>query len=73
MKKYSSGLEIKKKIVRALQNGPISLRKLETKLNIGYGTLKRHSEELAYFKIIKLEKTKEGSRNGRPYLLISLN
>ncbi|MBT3865821.1 hypothetical protein HOF78_01815 [Candidatus Woesearchaeota archaeon] len=73
MKKYSSGLEIKKKIVNALQKGPISLRKLETKLNIGYNTLKRHSEELEYFKIIKIEKTKEGSKNGRAYLLISLN
>lgn len=72
MKKYTSGLEIKKKIINALREKPISLRKLETKLNIGYNPIKLHCSELEFLGIIKITKTKEGSRNGRAYLLAEL-
>ena len=72
MRKYSSGLEIKKKIIRILREKPISLRKLETKLNIGYNTIKRHCKELEFLGIIKITKTREGSVNGRPYSKVEL-
>jgi len=72
MKKYTSGLEIKKKIINALKEKPISLRKLETKLNIGYNSIKLHCKELEFLNIVKITKTKEGSRNGRPYSIVEL-
>jgi len=71
--KYLSGLEIKKKIINALkEEGEISLRRLETKLNIGYNTIKRHCEELEYFNIIELVKHKSNDKNGRPYTSVKL-
>ena len=72
MKKYSSGLEIKKKIINALKNKSYSLRKLETKLNIGYNPIKLHTKELEVLGIVKITKTKENSRNGRPYSIVEL-
>jgi len=72
MKKYSSGLEIKKKIIKALKEKPTSLRKLETKLNIGYNPIKLHCRELDFLGIINITKTIENSRNGRPYSIAEL-
>ena len=72
MKKYSTGLEIKRKIIEALKEKPYSLRKLETKLNVGYNPLKLHCKELEFLGIIEIIKTKEGSRNGRPYTIVKL-
>ena len=72
MKKYTSGLDIKKKILKALKDKPTSLRKLETHLDIGYNSIKRHSKELEYFGFIKITKTSKDSRNGRPYSLAEL-
>jgi len=72
VKKYATGLEIKKRIIKELKKGPISLRKLETKLNIGYNTLKRHCQELKFFEFVNLEKTTKNMKNGRPYLIIKL-
>lgn len=72
MRKYTSGLEIKKKIIKKLKEKSYSLRKLETKLNIGYNSIKLHCEELEYLGIIKIEKTSENSKNGRPYLIAKL-
>jgi predicted ArsR family transcriptional regulator len=72
MKKYNSGLKIKKKIIIALRGHSVSLRKLETKLNVGYNPIKLHCKELEFLGIIKIKKTKEGSRNGRPYAVAEL-
>jgi len=72
MKIYSTGLEIKKKLINALKEKPTSLRKLETKLNLGYNSIKLHIIELEYLGIVKVTKTKENSRNGRSYLISEL-
>jgi len=72
VKKYATGLEIKKSIIKALKAEPVSLRKLETRLNVGYNSIKRHCEELEYLGVIKVKKTDKGSRNGRPYVLAEL-
>jgi predicted ArsR family transcriptional regulator len=72
MKTYSTGLEIKKKIIQALKGGPVSLRKLETRLNIGYNSIKRHCQELEYLKIVKISKSHKDSVNGRPYFIVEL-
>ncbi len=72
MRHYTSGLEIKRKIINALKEKPYSLRKLETKLNIGYNPIKLHCKELEFLGIVEITKTKEGSRNGRPYSLVKL-
>ena len=72
MKKYSTGLEIKKKIIKALQEKPMSLRKLETKLNTGYNPVKLHCKELEFLGIVKIIKTKENSKNGRAYSKVEL-
>ena len=55
--KYLSGLEIKKRILKALkEEKEISLRRLETKLNIGYNSIKRHCQELEFFRIVNIKK-----------------
>lgn len=72
MQRYNSGLEIKKKIIKKLKEQSYSLRKLETKLNLGYNSIKLHCEELEYLGIIEIEKTLENSKNGRSYLIAKL-
>ena len=72
MRKYLSGLDIKKKIIQALKEKPTSLRKLETSINVGYKTLKLHCKELQFLGILKLTKIAENSRNGRPYTIVIL-
>ena len=72
MRAYLSGLDIKKKIIVALREKPLSLRRLETKLNIGYNPIKLHCKELEFLGVVRLIKTKEGSRNGRPYTVAEL-
>ena len=71
--KYLSGLEIKKRIIKALkEEKEISLRRLETKLNIGYNSIKRHCQELEFFKIIKVTKHDKNIKNGKPYTSVEL-
>jgi len=72
MKRYSTGLETKKRIIKALKEKPISLRKLETKLNIGYKPIKLHCNELKFLGIINIIKHKRNDRNGRPYKVARL-
>lgn len=72
MRKYNSGLEIKKKIIKALKENPTSLRRLETKLNVGYNPIKLHCKELEFLGIVKITKTIEGSKNGRHYSIAEL-
>ena len=72
VKHYSTGLEIKKKILHALREGPVSLRKLETKLNTGYIPLKRHCKELEFLGMLNVKQQKMMSKNGRPYTVVEL-
>jgi len=73
MKKLRSSLEIKKAIIRLLKKeGSLSIRRLDIKLNTGSKTIKAHCKELEFFGIVKIRKTKEGSRNGRSYSIVEL-
>ncbi len=72
MGKYASGLEIKQKIINTLKEKPISLRKLETKINTGYNPIKLHCKELEFLGIVKIIKTIKNSKNGRIYSIVEL-
>jgi len=73
MKKLRSSLEIKKAIIKLLKKeGSLSIRRLDIKLNTGSKTIKAHCKELEFFSIVKITKTKEGSKNGRPYSIVEL-
>lgn len=64
-------LEIKKKILEILsKEQSISIKKLERKVNTNYRTILNNCEELEYFKLLKIKKTKENSKNGREYLIV---
>jgi predicted transcriptional regulator len=66
-------LEIKKRILEILKaEGSTSIKKLERKVNTNYQTILNNSEELAYFGLVKISKTKEGSLNGREYLIVAM-
>lgn len=64
-------LEIKKKILEILnKEQSISIKKLERKINTNYQTILNNCEELEYFKMLKIRKTKDNSKNGREYLIV---
>jgi predicted transcriptional regulator len=66
-------LEIKKQILRVLkQEEQISVKKLERKINSNYQSILNNCEELEYFGLVKISKTKEKSLNGKEYLVVSL-
>ena len=72
MKKLRSGLDLKKEIIQNIEKGPLSLRKLERKLNTNNKTILMHIKELEYLGVVTLIKTREKSRNGRPYTIVEL-
>jgi len=64
-------LEIKKQILKILkEEGEISVKKLERKINTNYQTILNNCEELQFFGLVKIYKTKEKSLNGKEYLKI---
>lgn len=64
-------LEIKKQILKILkEEGKISVKKLERKINTNYQTILNNCEELQFFGLVKIYKTKEKSLNGKEYLKI---
>jgi len=67
-----SGLDIKKEIIGILRKNNVSLRKLETKLNTNNKTILMHIRELEFLGVVKITKTKEGSRNGKAYSIVEL-
>jgi len=65
-------LEIKKKILEILnKEQSISIKKLERKVNTNYQTILNNCEELQYFKLLRIKKTKDNSKNGREYLIVT--
>jgi len=66
-------LEIKKQIMEILKKEQqISIKKLERKINTNYQSIINNCEELEYFGLIEISKTKKNSRNGREYLVVRL-
>ena len=65
-------MELKKAIINALKEDRLSLRKLETKLNTNNKTILIHIKELEFLGVVNVTKTKEDSKNGRPYTLVEL-
>lgn len=66
-------IDIKKEIFSILEKeNTISVKKLERKINTGYKTILNNCEELGYLGFLVVEKTLEGSSNGRHYLVIKL-
>ena len=64
-------LEIKKQILKILkEEGKISVKKFERKINTNYQTILNNCEELQFFGLVKIYKTKEKSLNGKEYLKI---
>lgn len=72
MKKFRSGLSLKKSIIKSLKDNEFSLRKLETKVNTNNETIIMHCKELEFLGIIKFNKHKKNPKNGRPYTTVSL-
>ncbi|KHO46079.1 MAG: hypothetical protein QS98_C0005G0026 [archaeon GW2011_AR3] len=66
-------LEIKKQILKILkEEREISVKKLERKVNTNYQTILNNCEELEFFGLVKISKTKEKSLNGREYLTVKI-
>ena len=62
-----TGLDIKKAILKALQEKECSLRELETKINTNYLTIRTHCKELEYFGLITVIEHEKSENTGRPY------
>jgi len=72
MKKFRSGLSLKKSIIKSLKDTELSLRKLETKVNTNNETILMHCKELEFLGIVKFNRYKKNPKNGRPYTTVSL-
>lgn len=61
-------IQIRKEILRLLrQNKEMSLRKLESKINTNFETIKRQVSDLQSLGFIVLKQYKSHPRNKRPY------
>ena len=65
-------LEIKKQILNLVKQGEISLRKLETKINTNYQTIRTQVKELEFFNLVVIIHHKKNKENGRPYTTVKL-
>jgi predicted ArsR family transcriptional regulator len=58
--------EVRKKILMALREKPLSYAQLERKINTGFRTIKRNCEELETYEILEIEKIDKDPANGKP-------
>lgn len=65
-------IEIKRKILLAIREKPLSFAQLERKVNTGYRTIKSNCLELESFGFIEIEKIKKHSSNGKPSFLVKI-
>ena len=71
--KRRNGLEIKKMILRILQeNSEMSLGELERKTNTNNITILSHIKELEFFGLVEVIKHKKSEKTGRPYTSVKL-
>tara|TARA_Y100000310_G_C20259269_1_gene612870 strand:+ start:142 stop:366 length:225 start_codon:yes stop_codon:yes gene_type:complete len=68
MKQRRKALDIKKKILKLLEEKDYSIRELETKVGTNNITIKTQLKELEFLGLIKLINHKRNDRNGRPYV-----
>jgi len=50
----------------------INIKKPERKINTKYQSIINNCEELEYFEVVKISKTKKNNRNGKEYLIVKL-
>ena len=66
-------LDIKKDILNVLkQNGEMSLRELDIKVNTNYQTIRDQIKELEYFGKVDVIKHDKNPKTGRPYTTVKL-
>ena len=65
-------LEIKKEILKLLKDKELSLRKLETKVDTNYKTIKTQVKELEYFGFIKVIHHDKSKHTGKPFTTVKL-
>lgn len=66
-------IDIKKDILKVLkQNGELSLRDLDIKINTNSLTIKTQVEELEFFDKVKIIKHPKNDKNGRPFTTVRL-
>jgi len=66
-------LEIKKQILKTLkEQGELSLRDLDIKVNTSYQTIRDQIEELKFFELVEIIKHSKSDKTGRPYTTVRL-
>lgn len=66
-------LDIKKQIIKVLkENGEISLRNLDIKVNTNYQTIKDQINELEFFGLVEKKKHIKSEKTGRSYTTVKL-
>ena len=66
-------LDIKKAILKILkEEGEMSLRQLDIKVNTNYQTIRYQIKELEFFDLIEVIKHKKSEKTGRPYMTVRL-
>lgn len=66
-------LDIKKEILRILkENGELSLRELDIKVNTNYQTIRDQIKELEFFGKVEIIRHKKSEKTGRPYTSVKL-
>jgi len=66
-------LEIKKQILKILkEQGELSLRDLDIKVNTSYQTIRDQIDELKYFNLVEIIKHAKSDKTGRPYTTVKL-
>jgi hypothetical protein len=58
--------EVRKKILMALREEPLSYAQLERKVNTGFRTIKQDCEELEAYSAIEIDKIEKDPSNGKP-------
>lgn len=66
-------LDIKKEILKMLkENGELSLRELDIKVNTNYQTIRDQIKELEFFEKVEIVKHKKSEKTGRPFTSVRL-
>lgn len=66
-------LEIKKQILKILkEQGELSLRDLDIKVNTSYQTIRDQIEELKFFELVEIIQHAKSEKTGRPYTTVRL-
>jgi len=64
--------EVRKKILMALREEPLSYAQLERKVNTGFRTIKQNCEELEVYDIVSIDTIDKDPSNGKPSYKIKI-